>query len=92
LGGVQSLSALERSWLPPSRFLILEKTCYASDSGSGIMESNERYWARRAVEEQRAAARAVTPEARARRRALADAFARKAQVCENKAALDLVSS
>jgi hypothetical protein len=38
------------------------------------MESNERYYARRAVEELLAASRAVTPEARARRRALAEAF------------------
>jgi hypothetical protein len=45
------------------------------------MESNERYYARRAVEELRAAARAVTPEARARRRALAEAFQRKALQC-----------
>ena len=43
------------------------------------MESNERYYARRAVEELRAAARAVTPEAQARRRALAEAFRMKAQ-------------
>jgi hypothetical protein len=42
------------------------------------MESNGRYYQRRAVEEQRAAARAVTPEARERRRALADMFAHKA--------------
>jgi hypothetical protein len=42
------------------------------------MESNRRYYERRAVEELRAAARAVTPEARARRRALADLFAQKA--------------
>jgi hypothetical protein len=45
------------------------------------MESNHRYYARRAVEELRAAARAVTPEAQARRRALADQFARKAEEC-----------
>ena len=45
------------------------------------MESNERYYARRAVEELRAAARAVTPEARARRRALAEAFQAKAGQC-----------
>jgi hypothetical protein len=56
------------------------------------MESNERYWARRAVEEQRAAARAVTPEAKARRRALADAFAQKAQLCVGEIARDLVTS
>jgi hypothetical protein len=42
------------------------------------MESNERYYQRRAVEESRAAARALTPEARERRRALADMFATKA--------------
>jgi hypothetical protein len=42
------------------------------------MESNHRYYQRRAVEELRAAARAVTPEARERRRALADLFAHKA--------------
>jgi hypothetical protein len=42
------------------------------------MESNQRYYQRRAVEELRAAARAVTPEARARRNALADMFAQKA--------------
>ncbi|HYW15148.1 MAG TPA: hypothetical protein VE891_03200 [Allosphingosinicella sp.] len=42
------------------------------------MESNERYYARRAVEELRAFERAVTPEARARRLALAEAFQLKA--------------
>ncbi|MGF1550642.1 MAG: hypothetical protein ACFBQW_08990 [Sphingomonadaceae bacterium] len=44
------------------------------------MESNQRYYARRASEEMRAAARAVTPEAYARRRALAEEFARKAKL------------
>lgn len=43
------------------------------------MESNQRYYARRAVEELRAASRAVTPEAQARRRALAEMFSQKAQ-------------
>jgi hypothetical protein len=42
------------------------------------MESNQRYWARRAAEELRAEARAFTPAAKARRRALAEAFAAKA--------------
>jgi hypothetical protein len=56
------------------------------------MESNQRYWARRAVEEQRAAARALTPEARARRRALAEAFERKAELCTAEPARDLVIS
>jgi hypothetical protein len=46
-----------------------------------MRESNERYYARRAVEELRAAARAVTPEARARRRALAESFEMKARQC-----------
>jgi hypothetical protein len=43
------------------------------------MESNERYYARRAVEELRAVERAITPEAKARRRALAEAFQLKSQ-------------
>ena len=42
------------------------------------MESNERYYARRAVEELRALERAITPEAKARRLALAEAFQLKA--------------
>jgi hypothetical protein len=44
------------------------------------MESNQRYFARRASEELRAAARALTPEAQARRRALAESFALKARI------------
>jgi hypothetical protein len=46
------------------------------------MESNQRYYARRAVEELRAADRAITPEAQARRRQLAEMFRQKAQQCE----------
>lgn len=53
------------------------------------MESNGRYWARRAIEEMRAEARAVTPEARARRRALAEAFADKARMCGHNLGLEL---
>jgi len=45
------------------------------------MESNERYYARRAAEEYRAADRAVTAEARQRRRALAELFEAKAREC-----------
>ena len=45
------------------------------------MESNERYYARRAREELRAAERALTPEGKARRRALAEAFQAKARQC-----------
>jgi hypothetical protein len=43
------------------------------------VESNVRYYARRAAYEANAAAKAVTPEAAMRRRALAEMFARKAQ-------------
>ncbi len=46
------------------------------------MESNARYYARRAAEELRAAERAVTVEGRARRRALAEMFASKARGCD----------
>ena len=42
------------------------------------MESDHRYYSRRAAEEQRRAARAVTPEARERHRELATLFAAKA--------------
>jgi hypothetical protein len=45
------------------------------------MESNERYFARRASEELRAAERAVTAAARARRHALAESFLAKAGQC-----------
>ena len=55
------------------------------------MESNERYYSRRAVEELRAAARAMTPEGRARRRALAEAFESKALQCRREEARELVS-
>ena len=55
------------------------------------MVSNERYYSRRAVEELRAAARAVTPEGRARRRALAEAFEIKAMQCRREDARELVS-
>jgi hypothetical protein len=50
------------------------------------MESNQRYYRRRAIEEHRAAARAVTPEARARRRALAEEFEEKARRFERECA------
>jgi vacuolar-type H+-ATPase subunit H len=56
------------------------------------MESNQRYWARRAVEEHRAAERAITPEARARRRALAEAFEQKAQTSGDEIVRSLVLS
>ena len=42
------------------------------------MESDQRYYSRRAAEEQRRAARAVTAEARERHRELASLFANKA--------------
>jgi len=43
------------------------------------MESDHRYYARRAAEEKRAAARAITPEAQARHAELAALFASKAE-------------
>lgn len=43
------------------------------------MESNGRYYMRRAASEASAAAKAVTPEAAMRRAALAEMFARKAR-------------
>jgi hypothetical protein len=51
------------------------------------MESNQRYYARRAVEELRAAERAITPAGQARRRALAELFAWKARSCQGTAAV-----
>ncbi|HEX8238468.1 MAG TPA: hypothetical protein VF574_01880 [Allosphingosinicella sp.] len=45
------------------------------------MESNERYYARRAGEEWRAVERALTPAAKARHRELAEAFQLKALEC-----------
>jgi hypothetical protein len=53
------------------------------------MESNGRFWARRASEELRAEARALTPEAKARRRALAETFAAKARLCGHGEALEM---
>jgi hypothetical protein len=43
------------------------------------MESDHRYYARRAAEEKRAAARAITPEAKERHAELALLFAAKAE-------------
>ena len=49
------------------------------------MESNERYYARRAGEEWRAVDRALTPAAKARHRELAEAFQLKAVQCGREA-------
>lgn len=43
------------------------------------MESDHRYYARRAAEEERRAAHAITPAARQRHRELAQLFAHKAE-------------
>ena len=45
------------------------------------MESNYRYYVRRAAQESSAAARAVTPQARERHLWLAEGFSRKAREC-----------
>jgi len=50
--------------------------------GVGDMESNQRYYRRRAVEERMAAQRAVTEQARAWHAKLAEDFARRATVCD----------
>lgn len=47
------------------------------------MESNERYYSRRAGEEWRAADRALTPAGKARHRELAEAFQLKARQCQD---------
>ena len=47
------------------------------------MESDQRYYSRRASEELRAAARALTPEGKARRNALAEMFQQKARECRS---------
>ena len=54
------------------------------------MESNYRYYQRRACEERLAAARAVTPEAQARRVALAESFAKLAEQNQREFAQILV--
>ncbi|MEA3000127.1 MAG: hypothetical protein QOK17_1960 [Sphingomonadales bacterium] len=55
------------------------------------MESNERYFSRRAREELAAAVRALTPEGKARRRALAETFLTKARECAAAEARPVVS-
>ncbi len=49
--------------------------------GTGVMESNARYYSRRAVEERMAAQRAVTETARAWHAKLAHDFAERATAC-----------
>lgn len=46
------------------------------------MESNLRYYLRRAAEERTAALRSITPQARDRHHQLAQEFAAKAQACQ----------
>ena len=49
--------------------------------GTGVMESNARYYARRAVEERMKAQRAITEQARAWHAKLAHDFAERATAC-----------
>ena len=49
--------------------------------GSGLMESNLRFYQRRAAEERTAAHRAITPQAREWHAKLAQDFARRAVEC-----------
>ena len=55
-------------------------------SEGGPVESNERYYRRRAVEERMAAQRAVTETARAWHSKLAEDFAQRAMTCTQSAA------
>lgn len=55
------------------------------------MESDHRYYSRRAAEERRAAVRAVTPEARERHRELALLFADRAEQRQNLHLRQMVS-
>jgi hypothetical protein len=48
------------------------------------MESNMRYYSRRVIEEQMAATRAITPQARERHRTLAESFSRRLAECEQQ--------
>ena len=48
------------------------------------MESDMRYYLRRAAEERTAAIRSVTPQARERHRQLAQEFAARAQACNGQ--------
>jgi hypothetical protein len=50
-------------------------------SGGGPVESNERYYRRRAVEERMAARRAMTDQAKAWHAKLAEDFAERASAC-----------
>jgi hypothetical protein len=53
--------------------------------GGERMESNQRYYRRRAVEERLAAQRAISEQARAWHAKLAEDFARRAEVCTSAA-------
>ena len=55
------------------------------------MESDLRYYFRRAAEERTAAIRSVTPEARERHRQLAQEFAARAQACPGNTAYALTA-
>ena len=54
---------------------------FAGLEWSGQVESNQRYYSRRAVEERMAAQRAVTETARAWHSKLAEDFAQRATTC-----------
>ena len=51
--------------------------------GTGVMESNARYYARRAIEERMKAQRAITEQARAWHAKLAHDFAERATASSN---------
>jgi hypothetical protein len=61
--------------------LIHPRVMVACLGAEGQVESNERYYRRRAVEERMAAQRAVTETARAWHSKLAEDFAQRASAC-----------
>lgn len=60
---------------------------WATQVGTRPMESNERYYRRRAVEERMAAQRAMTEQARAWHAKLAQDFAERAMTSTNMSAM-----
>ena len=58
---------------------------FSSGEGTQGVESNERYYRRRAVEERMAARRAIGESARAWHAKLAEDFAQRAMACTSEA-------
>jgi hypothetical protein len=72
----------------PNRNNLVPNNMRQIGSG-GVVESDYRYYQRRAACEQAAAMRAITPEARERRLQLADSYAAKARQCADTSQMAL---